>query len=147
MRRFDLLRTPFQSVLQLLRNLQRNSFGCVLHLTLISERLQKFVRRDIVQGKEAMTMPRIWKAWLTMLILWSLTMCPFAQAASEPNRFASMSDEQILRVAGVPRDHWAADAVIRLYRLGILQGYPQEQKAKPMPKKRDRQQVRKRVKG
>jgi hypothetical protein len=47
-----------------------------------------------------------------------------------------MSDEHILRIADVPRDHWAAEVVIRLYRLGVLQGYPQAQKAKPQPNKR-----------
>ncbi len=79
-------------------------------------------------------MQKIWKIGLTVLTLWSITSVPAAQAAADPSRFAQMSDEQILRVADVPRDHWAADAVIRLYRLGVLEGYPPEQKAKP-PKK------------
>ncbi len=67
---------------------------------------------------------------LYAVMLWGATTFSVATTATEPNRFARMSDDEILRVADVPRDHWAADAVIRLYRLGVLQGYPEKPKAK-----------------
>lgn len=73
---------------------------------------------------------------LFVLTFWVVVSGALAQTAAPPHRFAPMSDEHILRIADVPRDHWAAEAVIRLYRLGVLQGYPQAQKAKPQPNKR-----------
>ncbi|MCS6862379.1 MAG: S-layer homology domain-containing protein [Abditibacteriales bacterium] len=63
---------------------------------------------------------------LWAIALWGATSFAVAPMATETNRFARMSDEAILRVAGVPRHHWAADAIIRLYRLGVLQGYPEK---------------------
>jgi len=74
---------------------------------------------------------------LYAVLLWSATAFSVAPATTEPNRFARMSDDAILRVADVPRHHWAADAVIRLYRLGVLQGYPETPKAKPQRTKRE----------